>query len=67
MTEGEAPRPALPTLATGAVGIIYDRAVLGAALSDLRAKAYRVVAFDCRRWSNPVSYTHLTLPTNREV
>jgi hypothetical protein len=55
MTEGEAPRPASPTLATGAVGIIYDRAVLGAALSDLHAKAYRVAAFDCRRWSNPLA------------
>jgi hypothetical protein len=37
------------------VGIIYDRAVLGAALSDLEAKAYRVVAFDCRRWVNPLT------------
>ena len=55
MTEGAAPRPASPTLATGAVGIIYDRAVLGAALSDLEAKAYRVVAFDCRRWVNPLT------------
>lgn len=55
MTEGEAPRPASPTLATGAVGIIYDRAVLGAALSDLQAKSYRVAAFDCRRWSNPLA------------
>jgi len=32
MTEGEAPRAASPTLATGGVGIFYDRAVLGAAL-----------------------------------
>jgi hypothetical protein len=55
MTEGEPPRPASPTLATGAVGIIYDRAVLGAAMSDLRAKAYRVAAVDCRRWSNPLT------------
>jgi hypothetical protein len=55
MTEGEAPRPALPTLATGAVGIIYDRAVLGAALTDLRARDYRVAAFDCRRWVNALA------------
>ena len=55
MTEGEAPRPASPTLATGAVGIIYDRAVLGAAMNDLQAKSYRVAAFDCRRWSNPLA------------
>jgi len=54
MAEGEAPRPASPTLATGAVGIIYDRAVLGAAISDLNAKSYRVAAFDCRRWENPL-------------
>lgn len=55
MTEGQAPRPASPTLATGAVGIIYDRTVLGAALNDLNARAYRVAAFDCRRWSNPLT------------
>lgn len=42
------------TLATGAVGIVYDRAVLGSALSDLQARAYRVAAFDCRRWSDPL-------------
>ncbi|HET7725080.1 MAG TPA: hypothetical protein VFK68_10610 [Propionibacteriaceae bacterium] len=54
MAEGDAPRPATPTLATGAVGIVYDRAVLGAALNDLRARDYRVAAFDCRRWSNPL-------------
>jgi len=55
MTEGEAPRAASPTLATGAVGIFYDRAVLGAALADLRARDYRVVAFDCRRWVNALA------------
>jgi hypothetical protein len=55
MTEGEAPRAASPTLATGGVGIFYDRAVLGAALNDLRARDYRVVAFDCRRWENPLA------------
>ena len=55
MTEGEAPRVASPTLATGAVGIIYDRAVLGGVMSDLQAKAYRVAAFDCRRWANPLA------------
>ena len=55
MTEGEAPRAASPTLATGAVGIIYDRAVLGGVMSDLQAKAYRVAAFDCRRWTNPLA------------
>jgi hypothetical protein len=55
MTDPDAPRPTSPTLATGAVGIIYDRAVLGAAMNDLQAKAYRVAAFDCRRWSNPLA------------
>jgi hypothetical protein len=55
MTEGEVPRAVSPTLATGAVGIIYDRAVLGAAMSDLQARDYRVMAFDCRRWSNPLT------------
>ena len=55
MTDPATPRPASLTLATGAVGIIYDRAVLGAALGDLNAKAYRVAAFDCRRWSNPLA------------
>lgn len=55
MTEGEAPRPASPTLATGAVGIVYDRAVLGGIMSDLAAKSYRVAAFDCRRWANPLA------------
>ena len=55
MTEGGAPRAASPTLATGAVGIIYDRAVLGGVMSDLQAKAYRVAAFDCRRWANPLA------------
>ncbi|MHB1011208.1 MAG: hypothetical protein ACYC1E_18750 [Propionibacteriaceae bacterium] len=54
MTEGEVPRPATPALATGAVGIVYDRTVLGAALNDLRARDYRIAAFDCRRWSNPL-------------
>jgi len=54
MTEGDVPRAASPTLATGAVGIIHDRTVLGAAMSDLQAKAYRIAAFDCRRWSNPL-------------
>ena len=28
---------------------------------------YRVVVSDSRRVPNAVSYTHLTLPTNREV
>ena len=55
MTEDQAPRAASPTLATGAVGIVYDRAVLGGVLNDLQVKAYRVAAFDCRRWADPLA------------
>ncbi len=44
---GANPRAAL---VRGALGIVLDRAVLGQILSDLRARNYRVAAFDCRPW-----------------
>lgn len=55
MIEFVAQRAPSPTLATGAVGMIYDRTVLGAVMGDLAAKDYRVAAFDTRRWTNPLA------------
>ena len=37
------------------------------ALQWLEAHGRRIRLFIGNRWVEPVSYTHLTLPTNREV
>ncbi len=47
--------PAPGALARGALGLVYDREVLGKVLSDLRAKGYRLATFDCRKWETPLA------------
>ena len=42
-------------------------AVVGSGPSGFYAASRLLSAFDAAHGSGPVSYTHLTLPTNREV
>ena len=37
------------------------------AAQQLAAQGFRVDVYSVTSWSESVSYTHLTLPTNREV
>ena len=42
------------SLARGAVALVHERRVLGSVLTDLKARSYRIAAFDCRKWQTPL-------------
>ncbi len=40
------------------MALVYERRVLGSVLTDLKAKAYRIAALDCRKWQTPIGAAH---------